>query len=143
MAFVSSTNELGSHVSIYRGVKIKKSSVGDYSYISAHTDVENATIGKFCSVADHCRIGLASHTLHYLSTSPIFTIARNAARTQWVDADVDGNCSKKVVIGNDVWIGSHALILGGVTVGDGAVIGAGAVVISPSYSWSLSSALPP
>lgn len=43
---------------------------------------------------------------------------------------------KKVIIGNDVWIGSHALILGGVKIGDGAVIGAGAVVTKdvPPYA---------
>jgi acetyltransferase-like isoleucine patch superfamily enzyme len=37
---------------------------------------------------------------------------------------------KQIVIGNDVWIGTHAVILPGVTVGDGAVVGAGAVVTS-------------
>jgi acetyltransferase-like isoleucine patch superfamily enzyme len=36
--------------------------------------------------------------------------------------------TKPISIGNDVWIGTHALVLPGVTVGDGAVIGAGAVV---------------
>ena len=35
---------------------------------------------------------------------------------------------KPIVIGNNVWIGSHATILGGVTIGDGSVIAAGAVV---------------
>ena len=33
-----------------------------------------------------------------------------------------------VIIGNDVWIGSHAIILSGIKIGDGAVIGAGSVV---------------
>jgi acetyltransferase-like isoleucine patch superfamily enzyme len=35
---------------------------------------------------------------------------------------------KPVVIGDDVWISAHAVILPGVTIGDGAVIGAGCVV---------------
>ena len=38
------------------------------------------------------------------------------------------NICAPVVIGNDVWIGTHALIMPGIAVGDGAVIGAGAVV---------------
>lgn len=43
---------------------------------------------------------------------------------------------KSVVLGNDVWVGANALILGGVTVGHGAVIAAGAVVTKdvPDYS---------
>jgi acetyltransferase-like isoleucine patch superfamily enzyme len=36
--------------------------------------------------------------------------------------------AKPVIIGDDVWIGSHAVILPGVTVGNGAVIGAGSIV---------------
>ncbi len=36
--------------------------------------------------------------------------------------------SKPVIIGRNVWIGSHATILPGIRVGDGAIIGAGAVV---------------
>jgi acetyltransferase-like isoleucine patch superfamily enzyme len=40
-----------------------------------------------------------------------------------------GNCEPRPVrIGNDVWIGMRAVILAGVTIGDGAIIGAGAVV---------------
>jgi acetyltransferase-like isoleucine patch superfamily enzyme len=33
-----------------------------------------------------------------------------------------------VVIGNDVWIGTHAVIMPGITIGDGAVVGAGSIV---------------
>lgn len=36
--------------------------------------------------------------------------------------------TKPVVIGRNVWIGAHAVILPGVTIGDGAIVGAGAVV---------------
>ncbi len=39
-----------------------------------------------------------------------------------------GYSSDPVTIGNDVWIGAHAIILRGVTIGDGAVIGAGSIV---------------
>ena len=40
------------------------------------------------------------------------------------------------MIGNDVWIGSHSLLLGGIRIGDGAVIAAGAVVTHdvPDYA---------
>lgn len=135
-AFVSSNNCIDKTVCIFRGVKIKGSSVGAYTYIGNNTDVENAVIGKFCSIADHCRIGMASHSLDYLSTSPIFTERVNGCKESWVEEDICTSVSKAVVIGNDVWIGSHVLIVGGVKIGDGAVIGAGAVVVKdvPPYS---------
>ena len=129
-AFVSSTNDISKLARINRLVKIKHSSVGDYSYISANCDITNTTIGKFCSIADNCRIGTASHTLNNISTSPIFTLKHNATGTTWTEESIDHcNDTKQVNIGNDVWIGTRVIIKDGVTIGDGAVIGAGAVVV--------------
>lgn len=135
-SFVSSTNRIHSTVCIYRGVKIKGSQIGAYSYIGNNTDIGNAVIGKFCSIADYCRIGMGGHALNYLSTSPIFTERINGCKESWIKEDVCMEISKPVIIGNDVWIGSHVLIKAGVRIGDGAVIGAGAVVVRdvPPYS---------
>lgn len=136
LAFVSSNNTIDSKATIYRGVKIKGSKVGAYAYISANTDVENAEIGKFCSISDHCRIGMGGHNTNQISTSPIFTEAQNATKFQWTSEDVNAAPTKKAIVGNDVLIGSHALVLGGVTIGDGAVVAAGAVVTKdvPPYA---------
>lgn len=136
LAFVSSNNEIDSKATIYRGVKIKGSKVGAYTYISANTDVENAEIGKFCSISDHCRIGMGGHNTNQISTSPIFTEAHNGTKYQWTDKDVNASPSKKAIIGNDVLIGSHALVFGGVVIGNGAVVAAGAVVTKdiPPYA---------
>lgn len=136
LAFVSSNNEIDSKATIYRGVKIKGSKVGAYTYISANTDVENADIGKFCSISDHCRIGMGGHNTNQLSTSPIFTEAHNATKFQWTDKNVKAAPMKKAIVGNDVLIGSHSLVLGGVTIGNGAVVAAGAVVTKdvPPYA---------
>ena len=123
-------------VVVYRGVKIKGSLVGRHSYIGNNTDVENAEIGSFCSIADHCRIGMASHTLDKLSTSPIFTLRVNGCQEQWTDKDIESEKNDRAYLGNDVWVGSHVLVNGGVHIGDGAVIGAGAVVVKdiPPYA---------
>ena len=129
ISFVSANNHVDSTASIYRMVKMKDSTLGRYSYIGNNTDVEYAKIGKFCSIADHCRIGMGGHNLNLLSTSPIFTEAINGTRSQWIDHDVNAAEDKMAVLGNDVWVGSHVLINGGVTIGHGAVIGAGAVVV--------------
>lgn len=125
-------------VNIYRGVKAKNTKIDAYSYVAAHTDIENAEIGKYCSIADHCRIGMSGHSLWYLSTSPIFTQKVNALQECWIDKNVFEHKTEdeRVYIGNDVWVGSHVLINGGVHIGDGAVIGAGAVVVKdvPPYA---------
>lgn len=135
-AFVSANNSIHPTVAIYRKAKVKLSTIGAYSYIGNNTDVECADIGKFCSIADYCRIGMGSHNLDMISTSPIFSKVVNGTKTQWVDKNVHAVKEKRTVLGNDVWVGSHVLINGGVTVGNGAVIGAGAVVVKdvPPYA---------
>ena len=137
-AFISSNVDVDKSAYIYRGVKAKHASIGAHSYIANNTDIENAEIGKYCSIADHCRIGMSGHSLSYLSTSPIFTQTVNGLQDCWIDKDVFEHKSEeeRVFLGNDVWVGSHVLINGGVTVGHGAVIGAGAVVVKdvPPYA---------
>lgn len=137
-AIVSANANIDKTVCIYRGVKVNKASIGAYTYIAAHTEIENANIGKFCSIADHCRIGMGAHTLKCLSTSPLFTQKRNGCQTVWTEKNVGDKtlAENTVYVGNDVWIGSHVLINGGVTIGNGAVIGAGAVVVKnvPPYA---------
>ena len=79
---------------------------------------------------------MGGHNTNQISTSPIFTEARNGTKYQWTDKDVNAAPMRKAIVGNDVLIGSHALILGGVTIGNGAVVAAGAVVTKdvPPYA---------
>lgn len=137
-AFISANVEVDKSAYIYRGVKAKQASIGAHTYIANNTDIENAEIGKYCSIADHCRIGMSGHSLNYLSTSPIFTQTINGLQERWVDKDVFEHKTEgeRVFLGNDVWVGSHVLINGGVHVGNGACIAAGAVVVKdvPPYS---------
>ena len=94
-------------------------------------------IGKFCSVACGAKFLFTSgnHSLRSLSTYtfPIFYeqwgLDPKNIRDAW---DNKGD----IVSGNDVWIGYEAVILSGVTVGDGAVIGTRAVVTKdvPPYT---------
>jgi len=53
-----------------------------------------------------------------------------------------GHIKEEVVIGNDVWIGANAVILPGVTIGDGTIIGAGAVVTSDIDPYSIVGGVP-
>lgn len=115
--------------------KVFRSKLGKYSYIGRNTQLINAEVGSFCSISGNVLVGMGTHTLNNLSTSPIFTEKHNGTGFSWVDS-TPSNLFPKVVVGNDVWIGTRSMIMGGVTVGDGAVIGAGAVVTKdvPPYA---------
>lgn len=135
-SFVSANNHIDPRAVIYRMVKMKSSSIGRYSYVGNDTDVECADIGQFCSISDHCRIGMGGHTLSHISSCPLFTQKINGCQEQWIENDIHAVEEKRAILGNDVWVGSHVLVNGGVTVGHGAVIGAGAVVVKdvPPYA---------
>lgn len=128
-----------SHVSrkakVYGNVQVTNSTMGDYSYVGRNSRVIHADIGKFCSIAGETKIGMGTHTLDKISTSPIFTEAKNGTKHSWVKEPAV-NPFKRVVVGNDVWIGQCVMVMGGVTIGDGAVIGAGAIVTKdvPPYA---------
>jgi acetyltransferase-like isoleucine patch superfamily enzyme len=89
---------------------ISKSKIGIGNYIACNTVIINTSIGNYCSIAPGVQIGGMQHSYWWLSTSPRLS---------------DQCISNKVTtIGNDVWIAAGCIIKQGVTIGDGAVIGA-------------------
>lgn len=98
---------------------------------------DRLVIGKFCSIACGARFlfNSANHALGSLSTYPfpIFYEEWGLDRSHVTEAwDNRGD----IIVGSDVWIGYEAVILSGVTIGDGAIIGARAVVTKdvPPYT---------
>ena len=110
------------------GIYIAGSFIGDYTYIETGCRISTATVGRFCSIAPYTFVGLAEHpTTKFVSTHPMFYQYAPSYGYDLVSQTVfDGIAS--TTVGNDVWIGYRAIILSGVTIGDGAVIGAGAIV---------------
>ncbi|NOZ13583.1 MAG: acyltransferase [Acidobacteria bacterium] len=139
--------KLGKGVTIYRGVELHGLAenglrIGDGSSIGAHSilrstlvlnDVgmgielgKNVGIGPFSFIGGFggVRIGdntIIGHALSIHSDNHRFHEINVVIRDQGVE-------KQKVIIGKDCWFGSHVTVLGGVTVGDGCVIGAGSVV---------------
>lgn len=87
--------------------------IGDYSYVNANSRLQHCDVGKYCSISSNVNINPYNHNMKELTTHPV--------------GDVDRKI-KRVVIGNDVLISLNVTILESVQIGDGAVIGAGAVV---------------
>lgn len=91
-------------------------------------------IGKFCAIAAETRFLMAGdHKLDAISTYP-FPIFQQGWESAFnvFDLPVKGD----IIVGNDVWFGYNTLIKGGVNIGHGAIIGAGAVVVKdvPDYA---------
>lgn len=135
LAIVDDKSEISSLSRLARGVKLVDTSIADYSYMGKGSWAMHCDIGKFCSIANDVFIGMANHSLGFLSTSPIFTERNNATKQCWAKEGVFMPYAR-TIIGNDVWIGSRVLIKSGVKIGNGAVIGAGAVVTKdiPPYA---------
>ena len=100
-------------------------------------------IGKFCSIACGAKFifNCANHTLKSLSTYtfPLFFAEWDLPKSDVVSAwDNKGD----IVIGNDVWIGYDAIIMAGVTIGDGAIIGTRAVVTKDVEPYSIVGGVP-
>ena len=100
-------------------------------------------IGKFCSIACGAKFlfNSANHTLSSLSTYPFplffeeWGLEKRNVAASW---DNKGD----IVIGNDVWIGYEAVIMAGVTIGDGAIIGARAVVTKDVPPYMVAGGIP-
>ncbi len=98
---------------------------------------EKLFIGKFCSIACGAKFifTCANHALKSLSTYP-FPIFADTWGLDWKDVTDAWDNKGDIVIGDDVWIGYEAVIMQGVHIGDGAIIGARAVVTKnvPPYT---------
>ena len=121
-----------------------KSRLGRGSYIGAGCQFNSAQIGKYCSIGSYVKILTANHPSQtFVSTHPaFFSLSRQAGFTYTTEQRFqeqrfyDWQNGISVSIGNDVWIGEEAIIMGGVKIHDGAIIGARAVVTKdvPPYA---------
>ena len=129
-AYVDEHSHIAKSAKVHRFAKLFATSLSEHSYIGVSSWATCCDIGPFCSIGANSNLGLAVHTLDTISTSPIFQLQRNATGVTWTDRDYAPNIldTPKTTLEADVWVGSNALIMSGVTLHTGCVIGAGAVV---------------
>ena len=142
-------NKIQTVVHLNQVVDHPRIEIGDFSYFG-HFEVldnyaaflapylfplspEKLIMGKFCQIAHGVRFitSSANHNMSGFSTFP-FNNFMMTPKTTVAEIQAMFQVSEKkgdTIIGNDVWIGMEAVIMPGVTVGDGAIIGARSVVV--------------
>lgn len=129
-----SGSEIGPKCSIAAGCKIYQSVMSGQVVVDRYTSLWGPSIrisggsfgvhiGAFCSVAHHVTVQEKNHNPQRTTT---YFIERNLLKqSARPEALISKGCIR---IGHDVWIGAGAHVLSGVTVGDGAIVAAGAIV---------------
>lgn len=106
-----------------------ESEIGYCSYVGPYSYIRRTRIGRFCSIGPYALAGVGTHPTSFVSTSPVFYASREQCGISFAARDLFRETSV-IDIGHDVWIGARAFVRDGVHIGTGAVVGAGAVVVS-------------
>lgn len=122
--------EISPHLSKPTNQYIGNMTIGNYSYFNAIHIGDGTSIGRYCSIAWDVIIAPDDHPTTWLSSSPFQFNKITHQNTPNFES------VSNTTIGNDVWIGRNAIIMSGLSVGDGAIIGAGAIVTKdvPPYA---------
>ena len=122
-------SRLGRYTEVGERTRLVEVELGDYSYVVNDSDIAYATIGKFTSIAAMTRINPGNHPMERASQSHFTYRAGDYFEGEsHEESFFDRRRAQWVTIGHDVWIGHGAIVLPGRTLGDGAVVAAGAVV---------------
>lgn len=133
----------GAFVEIGKGSRVTHSVLGDYSYCDRYADIANAQIGKFSNIAAFSRIGASDHPLHTAACHHFLYRSNDYWDNARRDEDFfDHRKSRTSYIGHDTWIGAGAMIKPEVTLGDGAVVAAGALVTKDVDPYTVVSGIP-
>jgi len=127
-------SDVGHKCWLGKGVLFCYSKLGDYSYISRNSSVFSSAIAKYSSISWNVSIGPANHDINRISSHSMLYASRFSMLSgEPFYNQYDGT----VNIGNDVWIGCSSTIIRGVTIGDGAVIGANSVITKDVEPYSV------
>jgi acetyltransferase-like isoleucine patch superfamily enzyme len=125
----------------HRYPKLSNISVGKHTrgtpYVFSSGNRDSVTIGKYCSIGpDVIFIPSMGHIpISDFESNRISTFSMHLLTKRW-HRRYNLPSKNNIRVGNEVWIGARAIILPGVDIGDGAIIGAGAVVTKnvPHYA---------
>ncbi|MFQ6793603.1 MAG: CatB-related O-acetyltransferase [Thomasclavelia sp.] len=147
--YVDRTNFEGNN-KINTNCHITLSEIGKGTYIGKNCNISNTHIGKYCSIGKNLNIIIGTHPSNgFVSTHPAFFSVRKQAGFTFANEDkfdeikyVDKTNKICVHIENDVWIGANVSILQGVKIGNGAIIGANALVTKDVAPYTIIGGVP-
>lgn len=135
-------SELGTWTEVGPRCRLHESAIGDYTYLMERVQLDYTTVGKFGSVAADARLGPTNHPIerptahHFTYRAERYDLGRDD------EVIFEWRADQGVEIGHDVWIGARAIVLPGVTVGNGAVVAAGAVVTDDVAPYTIVGGVP-
>ncbi len=111
---------------------INRSRIGGYSNLGFGSYIADSIVGRYCNFGARVSIGGYEHPQNWLGITAYqwgkSTESLVSAATQVLLETHPPPCQMTTVIGSDVWIGDNTVVKRGVTIGSGAIIGAGSVV---------------
>lgn len=123
------------HTAVYPGCSLSDVSFGAYSYVNENSMMSGVNVGRFTCIGPHFICGYGDHPTNFISTSPVFYSTRKQCGVSFTETSRYDE-KRQTTIGNDVWIGARVFVRDGVTIGNGALIAAGAIVTNdvPEYA---------
>jgi virginiamycin A acetyltransferase len=125
--------EIGKGNKFTKGVFVAEGAkIGNNCYFGPFSMLNNCIIGNYCSIGPGVKIGQGKHSLSYITTY------------QKLSSKLMGHSlnTTPTLIGNDVWCGANVVIMQDVKIGDGAVIGANAVVTRDIPDYGIAVGIP-
>lgn len=120
-----------------RGSRLLNAHLGNYVRIGINVTVAHTHVGNFSAIGQDTLIGPGQHPTNYLTAHSIFYKKGSWGfhEQDWLE-EIPFVENAPVTIGNDVWVGRKCIIMDGVTIHDGAIVAAGAVVTKdvPPYA---------
>ncbi len=117
--------------------------LGDYSYCCRNCIMQNAAIGKFANIAAAVRLGPTRHPIERPTLHHFTYRMRQYGFGDKDDEELFARRRERIVrIGHDTWIGHGAIVMPQVTVGNGACVGAGAVVTRDVPAYAIAAGVP-
>ena len=128
---------------VYKFARLRNAELGDFSYVARNSQIYNTRVGKFTCIGPNVSAGMGAHpSADFVSTHPLFYSTLGQAGGLVIVKENLFDEFPFTEIGNDVWIGNNAIIKYGIKIGDGAIIGSGAVVTKDVEPYSIVGGVP-